>query len=176
MTVVEERAPASANPQPPMPMTRFLLLAPLAIALAACQTPMGTASGPDVAAASQVRADIAQASADHIAAINRQDGEAFVSYFTETAVESPSDGSQAVGREAIRANVTNFLRAGEAAIELVPQEILPLGDGFAYERANVTMRLDGAVVQQGVITRLWTQTPDGWKITRDTWTSAPTAD
>ena len=115
-----------------------------------------------------------RASADHIAAINRQDLDAFVAFFTENAVESPADGSQAAGRDAIRANVRNFLAAGEASIDLVNQEILPLSDDFAYQRAGVTMRLNGAVVQQGIITRLWTETPDGWKIARDTWTSGPT--
>ena len=120
-----------------------------------------------------VRVGVMRASESHIAAINRQDADAFVDFFTATAVESPSDGSQAVGREAIRENVSNFLAAGEASIELVPQETAPLGDGFAYQRAGVTMRLDGAVVQQGIITRIWRHTPDGWKIARDTWTSAP---
>jgi uncharacterized protein (TIGR02246 family) len=129
----------------------------------------------EVSRTNLTRIAVMRASADHIAAINRQDADAFVDFFTATAVESPSDGSQAVGRAAIRANVNNFLAAGEASIDLVPQEIRPLGDGFAYQRAGVTMRLDGAVVQQGIITRLWTETPDGWKITRDTWTSAPVA-
>ena len=31
----------------------------------------------------------------------------------------------------------------------------------------------GAVVTQGIISRVWVETPDGWKIARDTWTSAP---
>lgn len=153
-------------------MTRFFLLS-LVVALAACQSANLPSSGP--ASADRVRAAVAQASADHIAAINRQDLDAFVAFFTETAVESPSDGSQAVGRDAIRANVRGFLAAGEALIELDAQEILPLSDRFAYQRADVTMRLDGAVVQQGVITRLWTQTPDGWKIARDTWTTRRSA-
>ncbi|MEP0547224.1 MAG: tetratricopeptide repeat protein [Rhodothermales bacterium] len=120
-----------------------------------------------------VRIAVMQASEDHIAALNRQDTDAFVDFFTASAVESPSDGSQAVGREAIRENVANFLAAGEASVELVPQEIQPMGDGYAYQRAGVTMRLDGAVVQQGIISRVWVETDDGWKIARDTWTSAP---
>ncbi len=120
-----------------------------------------------------VRIAVMQASEDHIAALNRQDTDAFVDFFTATAVESPSDGTQAVGREAIRENVSNFLAAGEASVELVPQEIQPMGDGYAYQRAGVTMRLDGAVVQQGIISRVWVETDDGWKIARDTWTSAP---
>ena len=120
-----------------------------------------------------VRIAVMRASADHIATLNRQDLDAFVDFFTASAVESPSDGTQAVGREAIRENVSNFLAAGEASVELVPQEIQPMGDDFAYQRAGVTMRLDGAVVQQGIISRIWVETPDGWKVARDTWTSAP---
>ena len=161
-------------------MNRFLVrfaqlfgVLALLVALAACQSANLPSSDP--ASADQVRSEVAQACADHIAAINRQDGYAFVAFFTETAVESPSDGSQAVGREAIRENVSNFLAAGEAFIDLVNQEILPLGAGYAYQRADVTMRLNGAVVQQGIITRLWTKAPDGWKIARDTWTSVPRA-
>jgi uncharacterized protein (TIGR02246 family) len=121
------------------------------------------------------RIAVMRASADHVAAINSQDTDAFVAFFTSSAVESPADGSQAIGREAIRANVANFLAAGEASVELEPQEIQPLGDGYAYQRAGVTMRLDGAIVQQGIISRIWTETPGGWKIARDTWTSAPTS-
>ena len=121
----------------------------------------------EVARDNLARIAVMRASADHIAAINRQDADAFVDFFTETAVESPSDGSQAAGREAIRTNVSNFLAAGKASIDLVNQEIQPMGDGFAYQRGDVTMRLDGAVVQQGIITRLWVETPEGWKIARD---------
>ena len=166
------------EPEAPHTVENLSRTLPIRLLRVEVKPDIDVAPGPDVAAgqAHPVHVAVTRASADHIAAINRQDADAFVDFFTETAVESPSDGSEAVGRDAIRENVTNFLAAGEASIELASQEVLPLGDGFAYQRAAVTMRLDGAVVQQGIITRLWAETPGGWKIARDTWTSRPSAD
>ena len=61
---------------------------------------------------------------------------------------------------------------GEVTMEADIQEIRPMDDA-AYVRVASTTRIDGAVVNRDIDTALWVETPDGWKVARDTWTSAP---
>lgn len=106
------------------------------------------------------------------AAYDRQDIDAAVTFFTDNVVISPAGGPQIVGQEALREALAAFFAAGQVSIEADIQEIRPLDDA-AYVRVATTTRIDGAVVNRDIDTALWTETPEGWKVARDTWTSAP---
>jgi uncharacterized protein (TIGR02246 family) len=119
------------------------------------------------------RIAVMRAAEAQLATFNRQDVDAFVASFTANAVLSLPDGSQLIGRDAIREAIVAYFASGQMTAEADWQEVRPIGDGTAYTRAATTTRMDGAVVDRGIDTSLWVETPEGWKIARDIWTSAP---
>ncbi|MDX1418724.1 MAG: tetratricopeptide repeat protein [Rubricoccaceae bacterium] len=127
----------------------------------------------DVARANLTRVAIMRATEAHHAGINSQDADTAAETYTAGAVLSPPDGSQIVGHDAIRELLDGYYAAGNIQVGGEMQEIMPMGDDYAYSRAALTVRVDGAVAEQGINSYIWVKTADGWKVARDTWTSAP---
>ena len=109
----------------------------------------------------------------HHAGINSQDPDAALESYTGSVVMSPPDGSQLVGHDAVRELLEGYYAAGRIEVGGEMQEIQPLGDDSAYSRAALTVRVDGTPVERGINSYIWIKTPAGWKVARDTWTSAP---
>jgi len=119
------------------------------------------------------RIAIMRATDAFVAAINDGDLDAYLDFYTANAVMSMPNGSELVGREAIREGTAPLFDSG-ASIAFDTKENTPMGDGFVYQRGALTTEING-VTEQGIATHIWAKTADGWKIARDIWTSAPVA-
>jgi ketosteroid isomerase-like protein len=120
-----------------------------------------------------VRIAVMRAYRAHQAGINSQNPDTAAETYSANVVMSPPDGSQIVGREAVRDLLQGYYDAGRIEVGGEMQEIQPMGDDFAYSRAALTVHVDGVVAERGINSYIWAKTPDGWKVARDTWTSAP---
>lgn len=109
----------------------------------------------------------------HQAAINSQNPDTALETYTAGVVMSPPDGSQIVGHDAVRGLLEGYYAAGRIEVGGELQEVQPLGDDAAYSRAALTVSVDGTPVERGINSYIWIKTPAGWKVARDTWTSAP---
>lgn len=119
------------------------------------------------------RIAIMRAYAAEVAAYNRNDPDALAGFFTENAVVSPPGRSQVIGRDAIREVVSTMFASSRMTAEAETQEIIPMGDGFAYQRALSTERSSDGEEYRSIETMIWVETPEGWKISRYSWTPAP---
>lgn len=122
------------------------------------------------------RIAILRAWAELLAAYNRQDPVGLADAFTANAVVTPASRAQIVGRDAIREFLTGMFESGRYTVESETQEITPMGEGFAYQRAVSTERFEDGTEYRSIETSVWTETPEGWKISRYTWTPAPAED
>jgi ketosteroid isomerase-like protein len=119
-----------------------------------------------------VRIAIMRATDGFVAAVNNGDLDAYMDFYTANAVMSMPNGTELVGRDAIREAIGALFASGPISIESETQENVPMGDEHVYQRTALTTHI-GNVTEQGSATHIWAKTDDGWKITRDTWTSAP---
>ena len=122
------------------------------------------------------RIAIMRATDDFVAAINNGDLDAYMDFYTANAVMSMPNGSEFVGRDAIREGIAPLFDSatGGVSIEFDTKENTPMGDDFVYQRGALTTEINGAT-EQGIATHIWAETADGWKIARDIWTSVPVA-
>ena len=113
----------------------------------------------------------------HVAALNDGDADAWVSKFTEDAVQMPPNAPANFGKEAIGAWSQGFLSHFRVQFALDAGEVRIL-DEWAFERGDYTIALDSkagglSMKDAGKYITLYKREPSGtWRMARDIWNSS----
>ena len=117
------------------------------------------------------RIAITRAFQGYVAASNGSDLDAFLAFYVPTAVQSGPSGTERIGLDAMRASIgTSMTQPHRDVYETI--EIVPMGETHAYHRASYKSYEGEQLVTDGINSFLWVETPTGWKIARDMWTSS----
>ena len=92
--------------------------------------------------------------------------------YTQDAILLPAGGSKTEGREAIAAFWAEKLGPGVADIQLVTEELVPLGDELAYEIGGYKATPQDAAPVSGHYLVLWKRVDGAWKLHVDIFNEA----
>ena len=113
----------------------------------------------------------------HVAALNAGDANAWVSEFTEDAVQMPPNAPANFGKEAIGAWSQGFLSHFRVKFALDVDEVRVL-DEWAFERGDYSIVLNpsangSSLKDTGKYITLYKREPSGtWRMARDIWNSS----
>ena len=115
---------------------------------AARQFEMALAKDPtfEVARTNLVRIGIMRVTDAFVAAINAGDLDAYTDFYAANAVMMMPNGSELIGREAIREVASGLFASGPISIEFDTKENTPMGDDYVYQRGALTIEINGAAI------------------------------
>ena len=113
----------------------------------------------------------------HVAALNANDPDAWVTCFASDAVQMPPNDPPNIGTENIRAWSGGMLAAFRAEFSLDVDEVELAGDDWAFERGTYTIALTpegggNELRDTGKYITIYQRQPDhSWLMARDIWNS-----
>ncbi len=103
-------------------------------------------------------------------AVAAGDADAIAALYTESAIILPPGSPPIQGRAAIREYMAGLVAAGVDGVDIETVEVVRFDD-VAIERADITVRVGGQVVEHGKSLVVWRLVGDEWLYVRDMWSS-----
>ena len=117
-----------------------------------------------------VRVGVAKSNARFGQAVAAGDADAIAALYTSNALIMPPDSPPIRGRDAIRDYFAGLLDAGVDGVDIETVELVRFDD-TAVERAELTIRAGGEVVDRGKSLVVWGLMDGEWLFVRDMWSS-----
>lgn len=111
-----------------------------------------------------IRTAIDEANAQLEALQKQGQGAKMGEMYTQDAILLPAGGARTEGREAIAAYWAERIGPGLADIQLVTEDLVPLGGDLAYEIGRYEARPKDAAPVSGQYVVLWKRVDDAWKL------------